>query len=164
MEVTMTGTLKALLVAAGFVFAGNAAAQITLFQDDGFHGRRFSADGPVDNFADNGFNDKASSVDVRGGTWQVCTDAYFRGRCVTLRPGSYPSVGSLGLNDKISSIRPLDRYGRGDTRYERRHAERAWDRSYDRYGDRYDNRYGDRDDDRYYERRSDRDGNWYSGQ
>ena len=120
----MKGTLKALLVAAGFVFAGHAVAGITLFQDDGFQGRRFSFDGPVDNFANSGFNDEASSAEVRGGTWQVCTDAYFRGRCVTLRPGNYPSVGSLGLNDRISSVRPLDQYGRGDDRYYDRGADR----------------------------------------
>ena len=147
MEVLMKRTLKALLVSAGFVLAGNAVAQVTLFQDDGFQGRRFSANGPIENFANSGFNDEASSAEVRGGTWQVCTDAYFRGQCVTLRPGNYPSIGSLGLNDKISSVRPLEQYGQGDERYyERRgrHAERAWDR---------DDRYGDRD----YDRRSDRD-------
>jgi hypothetical protein len=149
MEVAMKGTLKALLVSVGVALAGNAVAQVTLFQDDGFQGRRFSANGPVENFADRGFNDEASSARVRGGAWQVCTDAHFRGQCVTLRPGDYPSIGSLGLNDKISSIRPLEQYGQGDERsYDDRgrHAERAWDRS-------YDDGYGDRD----YQRRSDRD-------
>jgi len=144
----MKGILQALLVSAGFVLAGNAVAQVTLFQDDGFQGRRLSANGPIENFADRGFNDEASSAEVRGGTWQVCTDAYFRGQCVTLRPGNYPSIGSLGLNDKISSVRPLEQYGRHDQRYydDRGHAERGWDRF---NGDRY----GDRD----YDRRSDRD-------
>jgi hypothetical protein len=157
MEVAMKGTLKALLVSAGFVLAANAVAQVTLFQDDGFQGRRFSANGPVENFADRGFNDEASSAEVRGGTWQACTDAHFRGQCVTLRPGNYPSLGSLGLNDKISSLRPLEQYGQGDERYyddRGRHAEPAWDRSNDdRYGDRDYDRYGDRD----YGRRSDYD-------
>ena len=154
----MKGTLKALVVAAGFVLAGSAVGQVTLFQDDGFQGRRFNANGPVQNFADSGFNDEASSAQVRGGTWQVCTDANFRGQCVTLRPGNYPSMGSLGLNDKISSIRPLEQYGRGDERYYNddrgRRADRGWDRSND---DRYDDRYGDRYRDRDYDRGSDRD-------
>jgi hypothetical protein len=150
MEVAMKGTLKALLVTAGFVLAGNAVAQVTLFQDDGFQGRRLSANGAVENFADRGFNDEASSAEVRGGTWQVCTDAYFRGQCATLRPGNYPSIGSLGLNDKISSLRPLEQYGQGNERYydERgRYAERRWDR-FD--GDRYGDRDYDRRSDRYY--------------
>ncbi|HEX6794337.1 MAG TPA: beta/gamma crystallin family protein [Casimicrobiaceae bacterium] len=146
----MNVALKALLVAAGLAFAGQAAAQITLFKDDGFQGRAFSSDGPVDNFANSGFNDEASSAQVRGGTWQVCSDAYYHGRCVTLRPGNYPSLGSLGMNDKISSIRPLEQYGRGDERYygndERgRYAERPYDRRYD---------------ERYYERRWDREGDY----
>lgn len=160
-EVTVKRTLTALLAAAGLVLAGQAAAQITLFQDDGFQGRRFSTDHPVDNFANSGFNDEVSSAEVRGGSWQVCTDAYFKGRCVVLRPGSYPSVGALGLNDRISSVRPIDRYGRGDEREYHgdrgRSADRAWDR-------RYDERYDNRSDDRYYERRGDRDGDWYHGQ
>ena len=154
----MKGALKAVLVAAGLALGQHAAAQITLFQDDGFQGQRFSTDRPVDNFGDTGFNDEASSADVRGGSWQVCTDAHFQGRCVVLRPGRYPSIGSLGLNDKISSVRPLEQYGRGDTRGwddGSRHADRGWDQGYD---DRYDNRY----DNRYDERRWDRD--WYRGQ
>ena len=144
----MNVTLKALFMAAGLVLAGQAVAQITLYQDDGFQGRGLSSDRPVENFADNGFNDKASSVQIRGGTWQVCTDAYFEGQCVVLRPGNYPSMRSLRLNDQISSVRPLDQYGRRDGRdYEERgrHAERAWDRPYD---------------DRYYEGRGDRE-DWY---
>lgn len=150
----MNGTLKALLIAAGLVVAGQAAAQITLYQDDGFQGRGISADRPVENFADNGFNDKASSAQVRGGAWQVCTDAYFQGQCVTLRPGNYPSMRSMGLNDEISSIRPLEQYGRRDGRdyysdEPRRDAQRAWDRS---------------SDDRYYDRRWDRNADGYRGQ
>jgi len=53
----MNRTLNALFVAAGLVLAGPAAAQISLFQDDGFQGRAFSSDRPVENFADRGFND-----------------------------------------------------------------------------------------------------------
>ena len=144
---------NALLVAAGLLFAGQAAAQITLFKDDGFQGRAFSSDRPVENFANSGFNDEASSAEVRGGTWQVCRDAYFQGRCVTLRPGNYPSLESLGLNDRISSIRPLEQYGRRDERDYRyddrgRYSERAYGRPYD---------------ERYYERRWDRGGDWYRG-
>jgi beta/gamma crystallin len=131
----MNVTSKALLVAAGFVFAEQAAAQITMYEDDGFQGHRVSADRPVDNFADSGFNDKASSVEVRGGTWQVCTDAYFQGQCAMLRPGTYPSLRSLGLNDQISSVRPIQQYGRSDqpNRYEgrSRDSERAWDHRYE---------------------------------
>ena len=123
--------LKALVLAIGVVFAGQAAAQLSLFEHDGFQGGHVTANRPIDNFANSGFNDRASSAEVRGGTWQVCTDAYFEGRCVVLRPGTYPSLASIGLNDRISSVRPVDEYGRA---YERDHAEHG------RYADR---RYGD---------------------
>jgi hypothetical protein len=61
-----------------------------------------------------GFNDRASSVIVRGGWWEACEDARFGGQCVTLRPGSYANLAAMGLNDRISSVRPVDRprYGR----------------------------------------------------
>jgi hypothetical protein len=148
----MNVTLRSLLVAAGLIFAGQAAADITLYQDDGFRGREWTAGRPIDDFANSGFNDTASSAQVRGESWQVCTDAYFQGRCVVLRPGNYPSLGAMGLNDNISSVRPLDQYGRGEGR------EYRGDR--DRYTDR--DRYSDRPQyERNYERRSDRyDPNW----
>jgi hypothetical protein len=130
----MNVTFKALLVATGLIFAGQAAAEIRLYQDDGFRGREWTAGRPIDNFANSGFNDTASSAEVRGEPWQVCTDAYYQGRCVVLRPGTYPSLGSMGLNDRISSIRPLDRYGRSE--------EREYHGPRDRYSSRpYDERY-----------------------
>jgi hypothetical protein len=136
----MNVTLKALLVAAGLVFAGQAAAEVRLYQDDGFRGREWTAGGPINNFADSGFNDRASSAEVRGEPWEVCTDAYFAGRCVVLRPGNYPSLGAMGLNDRISSIRPVDRYGE----------ERGYHRDRDRYSDRrYDERYSEPREGRY---------------
>ena len=87
------------------------AGEITLFEHDNFAGRTFAAGGPIDNLANSGFNDKASSVIVRDGAWQLCDDAYFRGRCVTLPPGSYPSLAQMGLNDRVSSARQVG--GRG---------------------------------------------------
>jgi len=29
------------------------------------------------------------------------------GKCVVLRPGQYPSLTAMGLNDRVSSVRPL---------------------------------------------------------
>src|SRR5215475_4822575 len=80
-----------------------SAAELTLFEHDNFHGRRFGVNGSVNNLGGAGFNDMASSVVVGSGTWQVCDDAYFRGHCVTLQPGEYPSLRPMGLNDRVSS-------------------------------------------------------------
>ena len=142
---------SAALAAVAIAFAGHAAAQLTLFKDDGFQGNRTTANHAIDNFANSGFNDETSSVDVRGGTWEVCTDAYFEGRCVVLRPGNYPSLRSMGINDQISSVRPVDQHGRVDDRYydpRGRYTERAYgDQRYygPRDGGQYD--YGQRDHD-----------------
>jgi len=87
--------------------AGTAAAEIVLYENDNYSGRTFRSSNSASNLDDSGFNDRASSAVVRGGSWSLCTDAYFRGRCVTLGPGSYPSLGSMGLSDSVSSVREL---------------------------------------------------------
>jgi len=115
------------------LFAGVASAQVTLFDRQGMHGRSFTADGAIENLDNTGFNDRAASAVVQRGVWEVCEHAYFRGRCVTLRPGEYQSLNSFGMGDKISSIRPLRgaNYGYG---YDRRFEEpRYYDRDRDYY-------------------------------
>ena len=87
--------------------AGAATAQIVLYENDNFDGRTYRAFNSVSNLNDGGFNDKASSVRINGGRWQLCDDAYFRGSCVTLGPGEYPSLRAMGMNDKLSSAREL---------------------------------------------------------
>jgi uncharacterized protein YcfJ len=106
--------LRAALAVAGIVLTTQALAQVTFYSSEGFRGRQFSASDVVDNFSDTGFNDRASSAIVEGGRWQVCQDAHFRGRCVELRPGRYDSLSAMGMNDLISSVRPIDRGARYD--------------------------------------------------
>ena len=48
----------------------------------------------------------ASSIVVRDGIWEVCTDAYFRGRCAELVPGNYPGI-DVTLNGRIASARQV---------------------------------------------------------
>ncbi len=103
----MRPSLKAVLVAAGIVFATQAAAQITFYAREGLRGRTFTADGTVWNLDQTGFNDRASSAVVQGGSWQVCEHARFHGRCVVLNPGTYDSLAAMGVNDMISSVRPV---------------------------------------------------------
>ena len=103
----MNKTLTAALGAATLVAALNAAAQVTFYSQEGMRGRPFAVNGTVENFDGSGFNDRASSVIVQRGRWEVCEHAYFRGACTVLRPGQYPSLAAMGLNDSISSVRPL---------------------------------------------------------
>jgi hypothetical protein len=96
-----------LTVALAMVATGAAAQSVTFYQGEGFRGRNFSQDGPIANFERFGFNDRASSLVIRRGTWEVCSDAGYRGRCVTLRPGNYPNLGAMGLSNSVSSARPV---------------------------------------------------------
>ena len=91
--------------APAIVVAPAAAAQITFYENEGFGGRTFAANGEIGNFAQHDFNDRASSVVVLSERWEICEDALFRGRCVVLRPGRYPALSAMGLNDRISSVR-----------------------------------------------------------
>ncbi len=104
------------LVAAGVALATHAAAQVVFYEHEGFSGRNFTAERQIGNFERFGFNDRASSAVVLRDRWEICTDARFRGRCVVVRPGRYPSLSALGLNDRISSVRPVSREARIEER------------------------------------------------
>jgi uncharacterized protein YcfJ len=97
---------------AALVFAAQAAAQITFYEGEGFRGRTFTTDKQVWNLDRFGFNDRASSVIVDHGRWQVCEDARFEGRCVVLRRGSYDSLRGMGMDNRISSVRPVSESAR----------------------------------------------------
>ena len=114
----MNVTLKLALAAAGLAFAGHSLADITFFEHEGFQGRTFSTAREVRNFERAGFNDRASSAVVVGDRWEVCENNRFEGRCVVLRPGRYPSLAAMGLNDRVSSVRTVNRQARiDDNRY-----------------------------------------------
>jgi uncharacterized protein YcfJ len=84
-----------------------AQAQVTFFESEDYRGRTFAASSWVNDFSRYGFNDRASSAIVNGGRWEVCEDIRFQGRCAILRPGNYDSLRAMGMNDRISSVRPV---------------------------------------------------------
>ena len=100
---------KPLLGLAAIAVCSQAAASITFYERDHFRGRTFATSQSVSNFKHAGFNDTASSVVVERGRWEVCDDSKYRGRCVVLRRGSYDSLRNMGLENQISSVRPVDR-------------------------------------------------------
>ncbi len=104
----MNTLMKSTLAVAAGLLAFSAQAQITFYENDDFRGRAFSANRAVADFTALGFNDRASSVVVQGGRWEVCQDTAYRGSCVVLRPGSYASLRDMGLNDRLSSTRRSD--------------------------------------------------------
>jgi uncharacterized protein YcfJ len=135
----MNSILKTALAMAGVALSTQAAANITLYEGEGFQGRHFSSDKEVRNFQRTGFNDLASSVLINGNNrWEVCSDADFAGRCIVLRPGQYGSLTAMGLNDRISSMRVVardkhvedNRYAPAPVAtydYRRRHDERVYE-------------------------------------
>ena len=105
LKLTLGASAVALVSLLG---SGRVAAQVTFYEGEGFRGRTFSTGQPVSNLESQGFNDRASSVVVERGSWEVCDDAGFGGRCVVLRKGSYDSLRGLGMQDRISSVRPVN--------------------------------------------------------
>jgi len=110
----MKSDLRFAVAVAGLAFAAQASAQVILFEHKDFRGRSFTTEQRIANFARYGFNDRASSVVVVRDRWEACEDAGFHGRCVVLRPGRYPTLAAMGLNNRISSIRIIGAAARID--------------------------------------------------
>lgn len=100
--------LKSALGLAAVLLGAQAMAQVTFYEGEGFRGRAFTTNQRVGNFERFGFNDRASSVVVDRGRWEACDQPRFQGNCVILRRGSYDSLQRMGLQDSISSVRPLE--------------------------------------------------------
>jgi uncharacterized protein YcfJ len=129
---------QTLFAATALGFALQASAQVTFYEQEDFHGRSFSTQQRSASLDRSGLNDRASSVIVVGQRWQACEEEKLRGRCMVLRPGQYPSLQAMGLNDRISSVRPVANNERvADAAYapmpmvaqdfRRRHNERVFD-------------------------------------
>ncbi|MBV7536095.1 beta/gamma crystallin family protein [Duganella sp. sic0402] len=102
-----------LLSGATLLAASVHAGEVTLYTDDNFGGRSVTVRGATPDLVQQGFNDRASSVIVRSGTWELCEHAGFQGHCITLQRGEYRKLE--GFNDVISSAREVgDRGGRDD--------------------------------------------------
>lgn len=85
---------------------GYAPARIQLYDRTGFRGRTMTYEQSVADI-DAGSRFTAASAIVTGGTWEVCTDYNFGGRCQALPPGQYNDLGSQ-LNYRIVSVRVVD--------------------------------------------------------
>lgn len=74
-----------------------------LFEHAGYDGRAYEVRGDMPDLDQARFNDKTSSIKILRGAWEVCEDAYYRGRCTVIDrdQGVLPN----DWNDRISSIR-----------------------------------------------------------
>ncbi|MEO0983528.1 MAG: beta/gamma crystallin-related protein [Pseudomonadota bacterium] len=118
----MTVVRTLALAAAVFVAAPSAPAQdapeAVLYDGQGFSGSPQPVRSAVSRLNRLRFNDRASSIDIRSGAWQICEDANYRGRCESLSQGVH-DLSSIGLNNAVSSIRPTTIAGADDAPQER---------------------------------------------
>lgn len=100
--------LSKIVVGATLALVASAlcAGEITLFERQDFQGRRLTIRGTMPDLDRTDFNDRAESLIVRDGVWEVCSDARFNGQCVRLQPGEYPNLQG-SLDRSISSAREV---------------------------------------------------------
>ncbi len=84
-------------------------AEITLYEAPGFGGRSLTLRGYTPNLEQIGFNDRAASIVVRSGTWELCTDANFGGTCIKLSRGEYRNLDGR-IDSQLSSAREVATY------------------------------------------------------
>jgi hypothetical protein len=83
---------------------GNAA-DIVLYASRDYLGPSHVVDRPRADLRVESLQAEATSAVIASGRWELCEDAQFRGRCVTLGPGKYPSLGDFGLKYGAASVR-----------------------------------------------------------
>jgi hypothetical protein len=80
---------------------GGGSPSVTFFADSDFRGGSITVTGETAFLSS--FNDRASSARVNG-SWEVCEDARFGGRCERI-DRDVRNFTEFGLNDRISSVR-----------------------------------------------------------
>lgn len=137
---------------AATVMGAAQAAEVTIYKQPNFAGGALTLKDNANNLATSGFHDQASSIEVKSGRWEFCSQPDFKGDCVTLDSGRYATLDQK-INHRVESVREVTRYAQND----RARAADPYDRD-NRYGDdrtRYGtDRYADRHGSRFDEGRS----------
>jgi hypothetical protein len=103
-----TTALRLPLLVSALLIAGAAQAQITIYKQPNFAGGDLTLRGDTANLGSSGFHDQASSLVVRSGRWEVCTQPDFKGDCLTLERGEYATLDPR-INHRIESAREVTR-------------------------------------------------------
>ncbi len=82
------------------------APHVELFSDPDFAGMRVGAQRDTPSLELLRFNDRAASLVIHSGSWELCTDADYSGRCAVFAPGRYARIG--GLTRQLSSLRRVE--------------------------------------------------------
>ncbi|MEZ5998519.1 MAG: beta/gamma crystallin-related protein [Hyphomonas sp.] len=84
-------------------------AALILYRGENFTGEAREIYDPIYALPDLAFNDRARSVAVLAGQWEICEHSDFTGRCVFLRY-DVPDLSWYGLSRQASSVRPVYEY------------------------------------------------------
>ncbi|MFZ4876579.1 beta/gamma crystallin-related protein [Janthinobacterium sp. Mn2066] len=79
---------------------------VVLYARSDMRGPGLSVNRDVRDLVSMNYNDQASSIVVHEGTWEMCEDSQYNGKCEVMGPGNYPDL--KGLDKSISSLRRLD--------------------------------------------------------
>ena len=90
-------------------YSAYGRGSIELFGQPGMRGRSMKIDRDAPTLEGSGFDDRASSLVVTEGTWQLCSDPGYAGTCRTYSPGEYPDLG-YGMAKAVSSARLVRPY------------------------------------------------------
>ncbi len=77
--------------------------RIVLFDERQYRGRTLNIDDEMPVLS--GFSNRAESVQVFGGIWELCEEAEFQGRCVSVT-ANVVDLAALGLRNRVKSVRP----------------------------------------------------------
>jgi hypothetical protein len=84
--------------------SGRKRGMMEIYAGAGLSGNSTRVLFDVSDFVEIGFNDRTLSMRIENGTWQLCSDANYRGSCRNFGPGNYDDLGAR-LNGKVSSAR-----------------------------------------------------------
>jgi hypothetical protein len=85
--------------------ASRSAGDIVLYAANEYAGASQPLDESQTDLHADALQGKATSTVIASGTWELCQDTFYRGQCVTLGPGKYPSLEELGLTHGVGSVR-----------------------------------------------------------
>ena len=106
------------IITTPLLLAGAASAQYDAPQDEAalilFSGADYTGEAvnifdPIHALPDIRFNDRARSVAVLSGAWEICEHSDFTGRCVLLRE-DISDLRYFDLDGDVSSVRPIYEY------------------------------------------------------
>ena len=96
----------ALLLAAACGWQTASAGEVTLYARDGLRGPAVTLHGAEPRLSKFAFNDRARSMRIEQGSWELCVDADYRSTCRIFGPGEYKALDRT-LRRAVSSAREV---------------------------------------------------------